>query len=187
MKNISPIKSGFTKQELFSVALIFLVLIAISAPNFVLSLRRARDQVRRDDLGAIHNAMDAFLNEYKQFPQATGDGKIIGCVPAGENIIIDKRGNPTNLIPCSWGQSQFSNLKVLPGDPDSEKGVSYRYFSDGSRYQVYVSQEGKDEPEYDNTILQRGLACGSRICNTGRSYGVPTNISIEEYVKQIQK
>ena len=60
----------FTKQEMFGLGIIFLVLTAISFPNFVLSLRRARDQVRRDDMGALQNALENYSIDFHQFPGA---------------------------------------------------------------------------------------------------------------------
>jgi hypothetical protein len=43
--------------------------------------------------------------------------------------------------------------------------------------------EGMDEAEVDPKIVAGGLMCGNKICNVGRSYNVPSDISIEEYDK----
>jgi predicted HNH restriction endonuclease len=78
-------------------------------------------------------------------------------------------------------------MSILPRDPDYKKGAAYLYLSDGVRYQIYASMEGKDEAEIDPKIIARGLMCGNRVCNIGRSYSVPTDISIEEYDKLLLK
>jgi hypothetical protein len=109
----------------------------------------------------------------------------------GEKPIQDKiTGQITNLVPCNWGAEDFTDLitgKVyvskLIRDPDYQKGANYLYFSDGARYQLYASMEGMDEAELDPTIIARNLMCGNRVCNIGRSYGVPIDTSIEEYAK----
>lgn len=168
----------FSKPEIISLIVIFLILILVSWPNFALSLRRARDQIRRDDIGNIQAAIDAYYADYGMFPAATSDGKMNVC----------KDG------PCNWGHDTWINLTpgvskvymgTLPGDPNVSKGVSYVYFSDGSRYQLFGSMEGIDEPSYDAKLAARNVMCGNRICNIGRVNNVPMYITIEEYDLQI--
>lgn len=185
----------FTKHEIIALVFIFLVLTIISVPNFTLSLRRARDQVRRDDLGALVHALDEYVADFKELPPASADGRIMGCKKPEDKVTIDKKGRlVVNLIPCNWGKdalvdltpgSQRVFMEVIPGDPQWDKGVSYMYFSDGARYQVLAYMEGaKDEPDFDPSIVARNVACGIKICNVGRAYNVPINISIEEYDRQ---
>ncbi len=178
----------FTKEELVAIFVIFLVLVGVSWPNFALSLRRARDQVRRDDIGNIQGAIDRYYDDYGTYPSSTSDGKMIVCKgPNSEGFNID-------LIPCNWGKDAWINLtpgvnktylRVLSGDPDTDKGATYVYFSDGSRYQLMASLESADEPGYDAKLAARGVRCGTRTCNYGRAYNVPLYISIEEYNLQI--
>jgi len=184
---------SFTKHELFSLLSIFLILIAVSWPNFSLSLRRARDQIRRDDIGNIQGSIDSFYSDYGVYPDSTEDGKIVVCTDGGTHLDSSGSTSP-NLIPCLWGKDSWINLtpgvsktymKVLPGDPHLSKGVTYLYFSDGSRYQLFGSLEGADEPGYDPKIHERGVKCGNRVCNIGRANNVPLYISIDEYNLQI--
>jgi len=177
----------FSKPEIFSLAIIFLILIAVSWPNFSLSLRRARDQVRRDDIGNIQQAITDYYSDYGLYPSSTSDGKIIACKGPTEN-------GKTTLIACNWGHDPWINLtpgidkvymKTVPGDPNQSSGVNYDYFSDGSRYQLFASFEGPDEPEVDSKVVARNVKCGDRVCNVGRAVNVPLYISIEEYNMQI--
>lgn len=169
----------FTKSELISVIAIFLLLIVIAVPNFVASLRRARDQVRRDDLGALMGSLGGYYEYFGTFPLSSNDGKIIDCIrPNGFEPYIDKYGKWIfDTIGCSWGLDSFVNLetefkymKTLPADPEEQKGAEYLYLSDGKRYQIFVAMEGKNEAEVDQEIINMGLMCGNRICNVGRSY-----------------
>lgn len=183
----------FTKNELVAVGIIFLVLIVISVPNFLLSLRRARDQVRRDDLGALVKSLDEYISDFGAFPPASSDGKIMDCIKPGDKVTIDKKGRlVVNLIPCEWGRDALVDLTpgsmkvympILPRDPQySNKGITYLYFTDGVRYQILAYMEGgRDEAEYDPTIVARNIKCGTQICNVGRAYNTPIDISIEEY------
>jgi type II secretory pathway pseudopilin PulG len=184
----------FSKDELLSVVVIFIVLVAISLPNFSLSLRRARDQTRRDDIGNIQRAIDAYYSDYGIFPLSTPDGKIIACKNSNETNTTATGKVMVDLVPCIWGKDAWINLtpgvskvymNTLAGDPNLGKGVSYAYFSDGSRYQLMASLEGKDEPEYDSKLESRGVGCGSATCNLGRANNVPLYITIEEYNLQI--
>lgn len=190
--------TSFKKQEIIGITVIFLVLIGISVPNFALSLRRARDQVRRDDLGALEGGLDQYGIDFGGFPFATSDGKIMNCVKPGESVVMDTKGNLTaNLIGCEWGKDSFVDLtpgskKIyiakLPQDPKINDGITYKYFSDGKRYQIYAYLEGgSDEIGYDSKIVARNILCGTKVCNVGRSYNVPINISIEEYDRQLDE
>jgi hypothetical protein len=113
------------------------------------------------------------------------------CLKPGDKPVKNSKGDWTfDPIPCEWGKDAFVDLitgkvytSILPRDPDYQKGAKYLYFSDGNRYQIYGSMEGMDEAEVDPKIIARGLVCGNRICNMGRSYNVPTDISIGEYDK----
>jgi hypothetical protein len=179
----------FTKSEIISIVIIFTVLIAVSIPNFIISLRRARDQVRRDDMGVMVYAFGQYQSDNETFPKSSPDGRIINCLSPGDKPVKNKLGNwVLNLIPCEWGVDAFSDLitgrvyrAILPRDPDYQKGAKYLYFSDGERYQIYAAMEGADEAEVDPKIIARNLMCGSRVCNIGRFYNVPIDISIEEY------
>jgi type II secretory pathway pseudopilin PulG len=175
---VTDFMKSFSKQEIISLIFIFLILIGVSWPNFALSLRRSRDQVRRDDLGNIQAAIDVYYADYGMFPASTDDGKIVAC----------QNG------PCNWGIDIWRNLtpgvdkvymRVLAGDPNMSKGASYVYFSDGSRYQLFGALEGIDEPAYDAKLAARNVMCGNQVCNMGRVNSVPMYITIEEYNFQI--
>lgn len=153
----------FTQQEIKVTAIIFFILILISTPNFISSMRRSRNQIRRDDLGSMQRMIDSYYAKYKVFPTSTADGKILAC------------GGP-----CEYGQDQFYNIGRIPGDPQSAKGVSYVYFSGIDMYQIFIYQEGENEIEYSPLIEARGVKCGTKICNTGRSYNCAVDKSIEE-------
>lgn len=182
----------FSKSEIIGISVIFLILLAISVPNFVTSLRRARDQVRKDDMGALVHALDAYFADFGIFPPSAPDGRIMACKKPGDVVTKDKNGRlVVNFIPCDWGRDAIADvtqdngkvyMPLLPRDPDYKKGPSYRYISDGSRYQIYVSLEGRDDDEYDPKIIARNLVCGNVICNAGRAYGsTPTDVSLEEF------
>ena len=181
----------FTKQEILSLVVIFLVLILVSFPNFKLSLRRARDQVRRDDIGNIQGAIDAYYNDYGIYPASTEDGKMVICTAPNTTPTTDAKGNPVlNLIPCNWSKDRWVSvtpgvskvyMSIFPGDPHFNQGVSYVYFSDGSRYQLFGSLESADEAGYDAKLEARGVKCGAEVCNIGRAHNVPMYITIEEY------
>jgi len=182
----------FTKAEIKGLAVIFLVLIIVSVPNFIVSLRRARNQVRKDDMGALVHNLDAYFEDFGIFPPSSPDGRIMACKNPGDTVSRDKNGRlVVNFIPCDWGKDKIADvtqdtgreyMHILPRDPDFKKGSSYRYISDGVRYQIYASLEGQDDAEYDVKIVARNLVCGNVVCNAGRAYAnTPTDISIEEY------
>lgn len=166
----------FNKSETLSLVVIFLILVGIAIPNFAASLRRSRDQVRRDDLGSLMTALEKYKIDFGIYPPSSSDGQIMDCLKPGDTPYKDKKGFwVINSVPCEWGKDPLVNLltkntymTILPRDPDWQKGVSYLYISDGDRYQLFASMEGKNEPEVDSKIIAENLKCGTRVCNVGR-------------------
>lgn len=157
----------FTKSETKFIFFTLIVLFIVSGYNFTLSLRRGRDSIRKNDISAIENALDTYLQKYKIYPLSTNDGKIIGCFESGPQI-DEETSHPINAITCNWGQSKFEGVNFMPQDPSFEKGSSYYYVSDGRKYMFYIALEGKDEAEYTKSIADKYLHCGNKICNYGR-------------------
>lgn len=178
----------FTGAETIFLAVVFLILIIVSIPNFSLSLRRARDQNRRDDLGLMESFLGKYSSDFGSFPLSSSDGKILNCLKPGDVPYKDEKGFwVVNPISCEWGKDPFLNLvssekylEALPQDPEWEKGVSYLYLSNGKMYQLYAFMEGNDEAEVDFGIIARNLSCGSRICNVGRSHGCNLTKDLDE-------
>ncbi|HLD92107.1 MAG TPA: hypothetical protein VI795_01785 [Patescibacteria group bacterium] len=157
----------FTKYELKSLFTIFLILFGLVTLNMGASLRKGRDATRKNDLSAMQKAIDIFYQKYKEFPKSTEDGKIIGCF--NEEPVVDRiTGIALNAVTCEWGLSTFENIKTMPRDPSYKKGSSYLYISNGKDYELYVSLEGKKEPEYTTSIIIKNLQCGIKVCNYGR-------------------
>ena len=185
----------FSKSEIISLALIFIILIGVSLPNFIVSLRRARDQVRRDDLGALVHSLDEYYAELGAFPPSSPDGKIMDCLKPGDSPYQDKKGRWIfSPISCEWGKDAFMNLisgkaymTILPREPHWEEGASYRYISDGERYQLFAAMEGKNEAEVDPKILAKNLSCGNKICSVGRSYACDIPKTIEQCNDEAQQ
>lgn len=191
----------FTKEELFSVLLIFAVLISVSVPNFVSSLRRARNQTRKDDMGMLSKVVDKYKSDFGSYPLSTDDGRFLACLKPGSKVEVAKDGRLiADLIPCEWGKDALIDLtpgstkvyvQQLPADPHADEGVSYLYYSDGSRFQIFAALEGTDDAEYDTSIINRQLSCGGSTCNLGRGYGCEPVKTLaqceEEQLRELEK
>lgn len=184
----------FSKQELRALVVIFGLLVVVSLPNFIVSLRRARDAQRRADIGSIQGAIFRYQEDFGTYPLSI-NGKIAACEPVSYKDV----GGIKHPIfsACEYGKSSLSDLsdgsypaymKIIPNDPDTGRKTIYYYFSSGSRFQIYGSLEGKDEAEYDINIVGRGVFCGEELCNFGKSSGTtPLDMSIEDYESTIKK
>ena len=134
----------------------------------VASLRRGRDSIRKNDISAIQKSLDTYLNKYKIYPLSNESGEIIGCFDSKPEI--DKlSGHALNAIPCKWGESTFEGDNFIARDPLWDKGISYRYYSNGRSYTFYMALEGRDEAEYSSATFNKYLQCGTKICNYERS------------------
>lgn len=157
----------FSLFEIKIISIIFLCLFIVSGFNISLSLRRGRDSIRKNDISALQNSLDTYLQKYKTFPDSSADGRIVGCF-SGEVHLDPISKAPNNAEACNWGESYFEGVNYMPRDPSYQKGMSYRYISDGDHYQIYVSLEGKNEAEYSPTVVLKNLQCGNKICNYGK-------------------
>lgn len=182
----------FTKSETICLIAVFFVLTAIAIPNYEASLRKARDQVRRDDLGALMHSIGEYYSDFGVFPLSAPDGNISACMKDGDVPYLDSKGQwVINHISCYWGASTFENpvtkedyMSLLPRDPKWENGSAYLYISDGKYYQILAHMEGEDEAEVDPDIISRNLNCGNKICNVGRFYSCETSKSIEKCAEE---
>ncbi len=194
----------FSKNEVFAVLGILFFIFVLTFLNMQVSLRKARDSQRRADLGEIANALRRYQNDFGFYPPSK-DGKILACkgsdFDSGWNEIkndkeFDQEKFFNLLVPCEWGKDPLKDvtdeayppyLKVIPGDPKGNKGISYLYLSNTKRFQIYAYLEGKEkEIGYDKSVVARSLFCGQGyVCSFGKSYGVPLDISIEEYEREL--
>lgn len=190
----------FSKEEYLVTGIILSLIILVTLYNFYFALMRARDSTRRDDVGAISNALNQFYEDFGYFPPSE-DGKIKYC--RGENFdqivedlsdddVFDRTKFFEGLRACEWGQDSFDDLldedyspyiEKLPIDPRSEAGLEYLYISNTKRFQIYTHlEEESDAQGYDNGIVGRELDCGNATCNFGKSFAqTPLDISIDEY------
>lgn len=158
----------FTKEELKALGIIFLVLLIIAIPNFLVSFQRGRDVDRKTDLGTIVLALASFKERFGYYPAGSENGKIVACLNQGEKPEYDIHKHVTNFKPCEWGDE--SVMGKLPVDPSSTKGFSYYYKSDEKRYNIYTSLERRDQPEYQEEVAKENIACGAKVCNFTRMY-----------------
>lgn len=186
----------FTKEETKAIAIILFSVIFISLLNFRVSLRRARDNQRKNDIRQISQALEYFNRDFGFLPLSSTDGRIRACIGPGQKLIESAIIPITEqFIECDWGidalrdvsdQNYPSYLEKLPVDPRNSSGVHYIYISDTKRFQLLAYLEGKKEAENDPKIAARKIKCGKKICNFGLGYGnTPLDKSLEEYENEL--
>jgi hypothetical protein len=194
---------SFTKNELIGVAIILAAVGFFFAQGIQMSLLRARDSQRMGDLNTVSNALFSFYEEYGFFPSEE-DGRIKACKADNFDSVVqtleslpafDRTLFESGLRACIWGEDSFaqtsqeekSAFPKLPRDPQTKDGLSYTYFSNGNRFQLFAHLESDDD-FYDPSVFARKLSCGSEICNVGKSYAsTPLDRSIEEYEQELLK
>lgn len=175
------------KSEVLTILGILIFIFLTNFFNFKISERKARDNQRNLDVSAIAEGIELYKIDYGYYPRSSSDGRITACKGPDTKIETDKYGNWVyaaknkpkliNLAPCQWGQDALMDitdvnyphyLRLIPKDSQESQGASYRYVSDGEKFQILGAFEGKNLKEYDKRILKRGIACGIRICNFGK-------------------
>lgn len=191
---------GFKKEEKKIVVYVFLFVIVLSLLNFRIALRKARDFQRKADINRVVNALEVYHDEFAFFPPSSEDGKIVACKKGGttiEDLLVADRTLTIEeqlldyFEECEWGKDPLRDisdpdypayLESLPEDPDTAEGVDYYYISNIGRFQLYAALEGKSEPEYREGIETRGVNCGKKVCNFGKTLGgTPLEMSLEDF------
>lgn len=194
----------FKKSELIGVTLILSVVFLVTFSNLRIAQRRSRDSTRKQDLGAISDALHKYYADFGFFPRSE-DGKIIACknekfdAVVSELIVkkdVDRNKLSQGLRGCIWGKDTFTDvldssyppyLNLLPQDPKTGENIQYYYISNSIRFQLYAYLEGEEnEDGYNESIVQRKLSCGIKDCSYGKSFqDTPLNRSIEEYEEEL--
>jgi len=184
----------FSKKEIKMISSILFFIFIISFFNFRISIRRARDNQRKNDLGTLQSALEKFNNLTGTFPLSSEDGKIVAC--KGHDTYFDKEKLTwVNVKPCDWGKDVLQDysdsespilMNPIPIDPKNLEGISFLYFSNGKRYQLYSYLEDQDDVEVNLPIKSRNLNCGNVVCNYGRAFSnTPLDKSLEEYENEL--
>lgn len=194
----------FSKQELIAIIIILGLVSLVSFRNFQISLRRGRDAQRKTDITGLAKALDFYHQDFGFYPPSTKDGRIVACGDETATVNLEMLEEQDLSLedkllevfePCDWAEDAIRDVSdpnyppyyaKLPADPIRKTGHEYRYISNTNRFQLYATLEGDDEAEYDEEIIDRGIMCGTAVCNYGRASGqTPLEISIEEYENEL--
>ncbi len=104
--------NGFTLVELIIVMAVIGVLILVAIPNYVASIRNAREAVLKEDLHVLRAAIDSYTMDKEKAPQALDD-----------------------LIQAGY-------LKTIPADPVTHSNTTWVTVSDDTLQSVDQTQSG---------------------------------------------
>jgi len=174
------------RQVIFIYFILPLLIVIVSnLRGFAVSYARMRDIQRNLDVGFLVNGLQQYASDYGQYPEAADDGRIIACrgettgfAKTADNQMIFEPGATKpkikNLVACDWGTSYLGDpldsnapryVSVLPKDPLTNKGVVYKYVSDGTSFSLYAHFEINHDIGYDKSIK---VKCGTKRCNLVR-------------------
>ncbi len=122
--------AGFTLIELMVVMLIIGVLVAIAVPNYVSSIKAAKEAVLKEDLHVLRQAIDSYTMDKEKAPQSLDD-----LVQAGYLKKIPD--DPMTHRSDTWVPEQSDAIHSIdqtdPGIDDVHSGSS-ETGSDGQPY-----------------------------------------------------
>lgn len=142
-------KKGFTLVELLVVIAILGILAVVGLRSFRSSQIKARDAQRKNDLGQMQRALEAYYNDKGVYP-AEGDLPAAGAV---------------------WQDNEVTDgalyMKTIPEDP---KGGVYDYQVNTSQsaYKILAHLENPNDPAIvDCSEVTEGNCGTDRSCNFG--------------------
>ncbi|MGC1363974.1 MAG: type II secretion system protein [Silvibacterium sp.] len=126
-------EDGFTLIELVIVMAIVAILASIAIPNFVSSIRNAKEAVLKEDLHVIRNAIDSYTMDKEKAPQSLDD-----LVQAGylKSIPVDPMTHSNETWVTSTDDTLESIDQTEPGVNDVHSG-SQEVGSDGQMYSTW--------------------------------------------------
>lgn len=148
-------KKGFTLIELLTVIAILSILAALIFGNFVTTIKKARDNRRKQDLSQVKTALELYFAEVGFYPTT----------------------HPTEEGGLPWGSALTNSLgtktymKKLPQEPSRNNGYNYSYQSDGTYFKLYSCLENTEDLDYNNITPTGTPNCGVG-CNNQCNYGV---------------
>jgi general secretion pathway protein G len=123
-------EDGFTLIELMIVIVVIGVLATIAIPNYIASLKSAKEAVLKEDLHVIRQQIDAYTNDKEKAPQSLDD-----LVSAGYMKSIPD--DPMTHSNTTWVTTTDDSVQSLdqtdPGITDVHSGSSEQG-SDGRPY-----------------------------------------------------
>ena len=152
---------GFTLMELLIVIVLLGILVAIGTGSYASSVRRGRDNRRKNDLRNIATALESYFNDKGVYPTNNSNGEMVGCHAADLGV-------------CAWG-GQFSDqnntlyMVLTPDDPATI--YKYYYVGTDTTYKLYAKMENVHDE--GNGVNQDGYAdtnCaneGTTLCTYG--------------------
>jgi len=151
-------RSGFTLIELLITVAVMLILAVVGMSNYVFSIKKSHDSVRKSDLATIAKGLEAFASDWGYYPPDDGGGKMVACqLGAGA------------LYACDWGSPFAANfngsvqtyLAKMPKDPVKTQTYYYKYDSLTGKYNLYAGLENTADPSYKATAYD----CGNVVCS----------------------
>ncbi len=126
-------EGGFTLIELVIVMAIIAILASIAIPNFVSSIRNAKEAVLKEDLHVMRNAIDSYTMDKNKAPQSLDDLVQSGYL---KEIPTDPMTHANDTWVTTTDDTLDSVDQTEPGINDVHSG-SQEVGSDGQMYSTW--------------------------------------------------
>jgi len=146
---------GFTLMELMIVVAIIMILAAVGFSNYIFSLKKSHDAARKSDLATIAKGLEAFANDFTDYPDDDDAGGIKAC-DSGSGLVACSWGDPMTAKPNGTAQTYLSKIPKDPVD-----GQYYYYIKTTDGFELYAGLENISDPSYELT----GVSCGDLQCS----------------------
>jgi prepilin-type N-terminal cleavage/methylation domain-containing protein len=172
-------KHGFTLIEILVVMGVIATIIGLVIPNFMGIRQRARDTVKKTNLGEIKTALRLYYNDYQVYPAAdTTSPYILGCGTNGTTRCVSGSGTLCTTYEFAAGGATSCDRTYMKKFPDMNgaavAGYGWNYYqaASGDDFCAVTVLENPGDADIANTVARCGGTgpCGANCTAANRNY-----------------
>lgn len=136
-------QNGFTLMEILIVIAMLGILATVIFGSYLSSIKRARDNRRKQDLQQVSRALELYYAENNNYPNSLNWGSSLSD-------------------PDDAAKFYMKKLPIDPSGTDNGYNYFYEALNNGQSYGLYSCLENEEDPDYQVYNKDCGATCNSQ-------------------------